>query len=409
MSGAANVDLNDLPIRDDLRGQHPYGAPQLDVAVALNTNENSYPLPAGLINDIATAARTVAAGLNRYPDREAVALRADLADFLGHGLDGNEVWAANGSNEVLQQLFQAFAGPGRSVLGFTPSYSMHTLIARGVGSTFIDGRRAADFTLSAEHVCDQIHRHRPDIVILCSPNNPTGTALPLDVVRAAIDAAPGLVIVDEAYAEFARPGTVSALALLPQAPRLVVTRTMSKAFGMAGLRLGYLAAAAGVVDAVQLVRLPYHLSSLTQAAARAALARRRELLDTVDAVKHQRDRIVDTLTGLGFTVAPSDANFVFFGGLADSARAWQQLLDQGVLVRDLDLEGWLRVTAGTPTETDAFLAAITQVADDPTTWAPGNVTYPGGGNVTFPDPIGDTVGQNAVPEAEQPVQGGVRS
>jgi histidinol-phosphate aminotransferase len=369
MRGAAEIGLEQLPIRDDLRGQHPYGAPQLDVPYALNTNENSFPLPVGLLDDIGAAARDVAGSLNRYPDREASALRADLADFLGHGLSAAEVWAANGSNEVLQQLFQAFAGPGRAVLGFTPSYSMHTLIARGVGSTFVDGRRAADFSLSAEHVVEQIERVRPDVVVLCSPNNPTGTALDLDVVRAAVTTAPGMVVVDEAYAEFARPGTVSALALLPDAPRLVVTRTMSKAFGMAGLRLGYFAAAAAVVDAVQLVRLPYHLSSLTQAAARAALARRAELLDTVAAVKAQRDRIVDRLGGLGFTVAPSDANFVFFGGLSDSATTWKRLLDDGVLVRDLDIAGWLRVTAGTPAETDAFLASIARLADDPATFA----------------------------------------
>ena len=386
MSGAARVSLEDLPLREDLRGQYPYGAPQLDVAVALNTNENSFALPIGLIDDIAAAAGRVAAGLNRYPDREAVALRGELAEFLGHGLTTDEVWAANGSNEILQQLFQTFAGPGRTVLGFTPSYQMHTLIARGVGSTFLDGHRAADFSLSAEHVVTEIERHRPDIVVLCSPNNPTGTALDLDVVRAAVGAAPGLVVVDEAYAEFARPGTVSALALLPDSPRLVVTRTMSKAFGMAGLRLGYLAAAAGVVDAVQLVRLPYHLSSLTQAAARAALGRRAELLATVDAVKEQRDRIVATLTGLGYAVAASDANFVLFGGLTDAAVTWQALLDKGVLVRDLGLPGWLRVTAGTEPETTAFLRAVAEL----------------GGDVTNAPGIGETVRE------KQPVRGGAQ-
>ncbi len=361
MSGAAGVAIDDLPIRADLRGQHPYGAPQLEVAVALNTNENSHPLPPSLVADIEAAAGSVAATLNRYPDRDALALRRDLADYLRHGLGATEVWAANGSNEVLQQLFQAFAGPGRSVLGFTPSYSMHPLIARGVGSNFVDGRRADDFTLSAAHVREQIERHRPDIVVLCSPNNPTGTALDLAVVRAAVEAAPGMVVVDEAYAEFARPGTASAISLLPAAPRLVVTRTMSKAFGMAGLRLGYLAAAAAVVEAVQLVRLPYHLSTLTQAVARAALAHRAELLATVEAVKAQRDRIVDVVAGLGYAVAPSDANFVFFGGLADAGSAWRALLERGVLLRDLGVPGWLRVTAGTEAQTSAFLAALAEL------------------------------------------------
>jgi histidinol-phosphate aminotransferase len=365
-SGASDVALDELPIRDDLRGQHPYGAPQLEVAVALNTNENSFPLPPALVREIGRAAEQVAAGLNRYPDRDAVALRADLADYLGHGLNGAQVWAANGSNEVLQQLFQAYAGPGRSVLGFTPSYTMHELIARGVGASFVDGRRAADFTLDPAHVADTVRRHRPDITVLCSPNNPTGTALDLDVVRAAIDVGTGMVIVDEAYAEFARPGTPSALSLLPQSPRLIVTRTMSKAFGMAGLRLGYLAAGAGVIDGVLLVRLPYHLSSLTQAAARAALAHRDELLSTVDAVKAQRDRIVKSVSEMGLDVSPSDANFVLFGGFADSRETWLALLDRGVLVRDVGLPGWLRVTAGTDAETTAFLDALRDVIGPPT-------------------------------------------
>lgn len=360
-SGSASVALSDLPLRPDLRGQHAYGAPQLDVAVALNTNENSFPLPTALLDDIASSVRSVAGVLNRYPDRDATALRQDLAGYLGHGLGADEVWAANGSNEVLQQLFQAFAGPGRSVLGFTPSYAMHTLIARGVGSTFLDGRRDAEFGLDAHHVTEQIELHRPDVVVLCSPNNPTGTALGLDVVAAALDASTGMVVVDEAYAEFARPGTPSALTLLPRSGRLVVTRTMSKAFGMAGLRLGYFAAAPAVVEAVQLVRLPYHLSHLTQVAARTALAHQAALLSTVEAVKVQRDRIVGGLGDLGLRVAPSDANFVFFGGLADSALVWQQLLERGVLIRDLGVPGWLRVTAGTQAETSAFLAAIADV------------------------------------------------
>ena len=378
MSGACDVPLDDLPIRADLRGQHPYGAPQLDVAVALNTNENSFPLPPDLVREIGRVAERVAAGLNRYPDRDALALREDLADYLGHGLTGAQVWAANGSNEVLQQLFQAYAGPGRTVLGFTPSYSMHELIAHGVGASFLDGRRAGDFTLDAHHVAAGIERHRPDVTVLCSPNNPTGTALGLDVVQAAIDGGAGMVVVDEAYAEFARPGAPSALSLLPRSPRLVVTRTMSKAFGMAGLRLGYFAAGTGVIDGVMLVRLPYHLSSLTQAAARAAVAHRGELLSSVEAVKAQRDRIVASVTDLGLEVSPSDANFVLFGGLADSHRTWQALLDRGVLVRDVGLPGWLRVTAGTQAETTAFLDAL------------GAVLGRRGPDVTNPAPMQET-------------------
>ena len=349
--------LDDLPVRDDLRGLSPYGAPQLDVAVRLNTNENSYPVPDAVVEAIGKAMQAELRGLNRYPDRDAVALRTDLADYLGHGLSTACVWAANGSNEVQQQLLQAFAGPGRTVLGFGPSYSMHPLLTAGVGSTWIGGLRDPDFELTAEAAVAQVAEHRPDVVFLCSPNNPTGTALDPAVVTAVLDAAPGMVIVDEAYAEFAREGKPSALELLPAYPRLVLTRTMSKAFGFAGGRLGYLAAHPAVVDAVQLVRLPYHLSALTQAAARAALAHRDALLATVDAIKAERDRIVATLRERGVRVAESDANFVLFA-VEDQKIAWQRLLEHGVLVRDVGLAGWLRVTAGTPEETDAFLSAV---------------------------------------------------
>ncbi|RKN18803.1 histidinol-phosphate transaminase [Micromonospora musae] len=350
--------LDDLPIRDDLRGRTPYGAPQLDVPVRLNTNENSYPVPEPVVEAIGKALAAELRDLNRYPDRDAVALRADLAGYLGHGLTVEQVWAANGSNEIQQQLLQAFGGPGRSALGFVPAYSMHPLLALGTGTRWVPGRRGADFGLTAEEAVAQVREHAPDVVFLCSPNNPTGTALDPTVVTAVLDAAPGMVIVDEAYAEFARPGTVSALALLPDHPRLVVTRTMSKAFGFAGGRLGYLAADPAVVQAVQLVRLPYHLSALTQAAARAALAHRDALLATVAAIKEQRDRIVTVLRSRGVPVADSDANFVLFAVDGDQAAAWRTLLDQGVLVRDVGLPGWLRVTAGTPAETDAFLTAM---------------------------------------------------
>jgi histidinol-phosphate aminotransferase len=355
---AEQVSLADLPIRDDLRGMSPYGAPQLDVAVQLNTNENSYPVPAAVAEAISAALAAEVAGLNRYPDRDAVALREDLARYLGHGLTAARVWAGNGSNEVLQQLLQAFGGPGRTALGFTPAYSMHPILASGTGTRWVDGRRAGDFDLAADAAAAQVVEHRPDVVFLCSPNNPTGTALDPAVIDAVLAVAPGMVVVDEAYLEFARTGTPSALTLLDRHPRLVVTRTMSKAFALAGARLGYLAAAPAVVEALQLVRLPYHLSSLTQAAARAALAHADALLSTVDALRGQRDRIVATLTARGFEVVPSDANFVLFGRFADQHATWQRLLDAGVLVRDVGLPGWLRVTAGTTEETDAFLAAV---------------------------------------------------
>jgi histidinol-phosphate aminotransferase len=362
------MNLSDLPIRDELRGLSPYGAPQLDVSVRLNTNENSYPVPAEVVDAISAALDAQLRDLNRYPDRDAVALRADLAGYLGHGLDHTGVWAANGSNEVQQQLLQAFAGPGRTVLGFTPAYSMHPLLSQGTGARWVAGQRAGDFTLSVDSAVAQLREHRPDVVFLCSPNNPTGTALPVEVIEAVLAEAGGMVVVDEAYAEFRRPGTATAIELLPRYPRLVVTRTMSKAFAFAGGRLGYLAAAPAVVDAVQLVRLPYHLSALTQAAARAALAHADALLSTVDAIKAQRDRIVAELRGSGLTVADSDANFVLFqvpadpAGQRDQQTVWRALLQRDVLVRDVGLAGWLRVTAGTPQETDAFLTALKEIS-----------------------------------------------
>jgi len=353
--------LDDLPLRDDLRGRTPYGAPQLEVAVRLNTNENSHPVPAVVVEAIVEAVRAEAEQLNRYPDREALALRTSLAHHLGHGLRTEQLWAANGSNEVLQQLLQAFGGPGRTALGFTPSYSMHPIITATTGTAWVDGRRGPDFGLDPWQVGEQVREVAPDVVFLTSPNNPTGTALPLDVVEAAYEATSGIVIVDEAYAEFARPGTPSALSLLPGRPRLVVTRTMSKAFALAGARLGYLAADAALVDALHLVRLPYHLSALTQAAARAALGHADVLLATVEEVKAQRDRIVAAMPGLGLTALPSDANFVLFGGLDDAQRVWEGLLERGVLVRDVGIGQHLRVTAGTSEETAAFLGALAEV------------------------------------------------
>ena len=358
-------------LREDLRGRTAYGAPQLDVAVRLNTNENSYAVPADVAAAIAVAVAEVAGHLNRYPDREFTALREALAGYLraqtGQPIEPEQVWAGNGSNEVLLHLVQAFGGVGRTALGFTPAYSMHPIITRTTGTTWVDGLRGTPtgaFDLDAASAVAQVRHHQPHIVFLCSPNNPTGTALGLDVVQAVLDAAPGsLVVVDEAYAEFARPGTPSAMTLLEDHPLLVVTRTMSKAFALAGARVGYLAASPDLVDALRLVRMPYHLSDPTQAIARAAIAHDASLLASVEAIKEQRDRIVAELAALGFPPVPSDANFVLFGGLADQEATWQTLLDAGVLVRDVGLAHHLRVTAGTARETDAFLAAVSDLPD----------------------------------------------
>jgi histidinol-phosphate aminotransferase len=356
-------DLAGLPLRADLRGRQPYGAPQLDTPVRLNTNENPYGPSAALAADIGAAVTAAAGTLNRYPDREATQLRAALAGYLsartGTELAPEQVWAANGSNEVLQQILQAFAGPGRSALGFEPSYTMHRLISLATCTRWLPATRDSGFCLGVQTATQAVRSAEPDVVFLCSPNNPTGGALPLEVIDAVYDAAPGMVVVDEAYAEFSP--APSAVRLLPGRPRLVVTRTMSKAFALAGARVGYLAAEPAVVDALRLVRLPYHLSALTQAAALAALGRAEELLATVEDVKVQRDRIVAELRGLGLDVVSSDANFVLFGTFGDQSQVWAELATLGVLVRDVGLPGWLRVSAGTPAEVDAFLAAISTV------------------------------------------------
>ncbi len=361
-------------LREDLRGRTAYGAPQLEVPVRLNTNENSYPVPDEVVDDVVESLRPVVADLNRYPDREFTRLREELARYLsGHGSPGGarvgaeQVWAGNGSNEVLLHLLQAFGGPGRTALGFTPAYSMHPVITATTGTTWVDGRRgdgaAGRFDLTATSAAEQAAAHDPAVVFLCSPNNPTGTALDLDVVLAVHEAAPrAVVVVDEAYAEFARPGTPSALTLLPGRERLVVTRTMSKAFAFAGGRLGYLAADPELTAALRLVRMPYHLSAPTQAIALAALRHSGRMLATVEAIKHERDRVVGALAGMGLDPVPSDANFVLFGGLEDAPATWRALLEHGVLVRDVGIPHYLRVTAGTPEETTAFLDAMSVLA-----------------------------------------------
>jgi histidinol-phosphate aminotransferase len=357
--------VEDLPVRDDLRGQRPYGAPQIDVPVRLNTNENPFGPSPGLVQDVGQRVRDAAATLNRYPDREVRALRTALARYAttatGREITDEQVWPANGSNEVLQQLLQAFGGPGRRALGFEPSYSMHRLICRGTGTAYEVAQRSPDFSLPADQAVAAVAKSQPDVVFLCSPNNPSGTALDPDVVAAVYDATSGVVIVDEAYGEFSnRPSAATAL---DGRPRLVVVRTMSKAFAMAGARVGYVLADPGVVDALQLVRLPYHLSAVTQAVALAALAHADELLAHVEELKQQRDRIVTELEALGHVVIESDANFVFFH-VDDQSAAWQALVDLGVLVRDVGVPGYLRVTAGTPDETSSFLDAVRQISKE---------------------------------------------
>lgn len=347
--------LEDLPIRDDLRGRKPYGAPQLGVPVALNVNENTHRIPEQVAIDVVAAVAAELIEINRYPDREFETLRTALAEYLGDNLTKANLWAANGSNEVLLQIFQAFGGPGRVALGFGPTYSMYSLLALTTGTAYLDADRADRYELTAEIIVEAITKHKPGIVLLCSPNNPTGTPLSLSAIEAAYDATDGIVVVDEAYFEFG--SDESATSLLPGRPRLLVSRTMSKAFAFAGARLGYLAADPAAADALRLVRLPYHLSAFTQAAATAALRHSELMLKTVEEIVYQRDRISLELADMGFEVYRSAANFVLFHGLKDSNQAFEQLLEKGILIRNVGIPHTLRVTAGTEAETTKFLEA----------------------------------------------------
>jgi histidinol-phosphate aminotransferase len=357
--------LDALPLREDLRGKSPYGAPQLAVPVRLNTNENPHPPTKALVDDVVASVRDVAGNLHRYPDRDAVALRLDLGAYLslqtGVHLEVENLWAANGSNEILQQLLQAFGGPGRTAIGFVPSYSMHPIISDGTRTEWIETVRAADFSLDVDVAVAAITDRRPDVVFVASPNNPSGQSVSLHDLRQLLNVTPGILIVDEAYGEFS--SQPSAVALVAEYPtKLVVTRTMSKAFAFAGGRLGYLIATPAVIDAMLLVRLPYHLSSLTQAAARAALRHADDTLGSVATLIAERERVSAALSGMGFRVVPSDANFVLFGQFADAPTAWQRYLDAGVLIRDVGIPGYLRVTTGLAEENDVFLQTSAQIA-----------------------------------------------
>ena len=361
----SGVTLADLPLRADLVGKTPYGAPQLSVPVQINTHENPYPPSDALVADLAESVALEAVHLNRYPDRDAVTLRGKLAEYLarstGVPLTGSNVWAANGSNEILLQLLQAFGGQGRSALGFEPSYSMHPIIASGTRTSWVSCPRHPDFTVDMDAAAAIVAERSPDVVFVTSPNNPTGGSLPPADIRVLVESARGIVVVDEAYAEFSdRPSAISLIAEFPA--KLVVVRTMSKAFAFAGGRLGYLAAAPAVIDALMLVRLPYHLSTLTQAAALAALRHADDTLASVAHLVTERIRVREVLLSKGFHVIDSDANFLLFGTFADSAATWRQFLDSGVLLRDMGIAGYLRATIGTEQENDAFLAVCAAIS-----------------------------------------------
>lgn len=359
----------ELPIRKDLIGHTPYGAPQQAVRARLNVNENPFPPSSELREALALAVSSASENLNRYPDREAVQLRDSLSAYIERetgvliGID--RIWAANGSNEVMSQIFSAFGGPSRSALTFPPTYSMYPEYSRNSFTQLLSVDRDINFGIDVERACQAIVELRPTLVLIASPNNPTGNATPIHDLEAIIECArvnQALVVVDEAYAEFRRDIESTAVRLIDTYPNVIVTRTLSKAFGFAGGRVGYcLTSTPEIVQTLMLVRLPYHLSALTQAAAVTALAHDFELREQVSILREQRDRIVTELHAMGLEVAPSDANFVFFGTFPDRHAIWQGLCDQGVLIRETGPDQWLRVSVGTPEENLLFLDSLREV------------------------------------------------
>ncbi len=348
-----------LPLRDDLRSLSPYGAPQLPADAVMNTNENPYSPSKELAQAISLRVAEVASSLNRYPDRDATKLRSKLADFInslsGTTLTTENIWAANGSNEIIQSLFLAFGKS--SALGFTPSYSMHPLIAKVCQVSWVAGTRNSDFSLDIDSAQEQIKVAQPALTFITTPNNPTGESITIEVIEKLAKSVPGLLVIDEAYAEFS--DEVSAVTLIEKYPQIVVIRTMSKAFAFAGARVGYLVADPSVISALFLVRLPYHLSALTQAAAEVALDFQGELLGTVSQLRIAREKMAIDLVNLGLTVLPSSSNFLLFTGFKPSSEdLWRHLLDRGVLIRDVGLLGHLRVTIGNEAENKKFIDAL---------------------------------------------------
>jgi histidinol-phosphate aminotransferase len=346
-----------VPVRDDLVDLEPYGAPQLDAPVRLNTNETPYPPPPAFFARLAE--RIGDLPLNRYPDRRVTALRAALGERFG--LPTECLWVAGGSNEILLQLFQAYGGGGRRLLVPRPGYSAHPLIARVSGTSVVEVDLDERFRLDAEVAAAAVGEHAPDVVCLASPNNPTGISVEPETIRALHDASRGLVVVDEAYVEF---GGRTAVGLLADLPRLVVVRTFSKAWRLAGARLGYLLGPAWVVDDLRKVRLPYHVDALAQAAGLVALELADEMTAHIRAIAAERERVRAALADVAdIEVFPSDANFLLLR--AGATDLFDALLERGVLVRDFStqprLAGCIRVTIGTEEENDRFLAALKEV------------------------------------------------
>lgn len=351
-----------LPLNERLKPLSPYGAPQIPAEAVLNTNENPFPLSPQLAKAIAARVEGVARDLNRYPDRDATKLRSGLAAFINAlsatRFTEENIWAANGSNEIIQSLFLAFGE--RGALGFTPSYSMHPLIARVTGCNWVDGRRREDFSLDIDRAQKEILQNKPSLTFITTPNNPTGSSVTISEIEQLAKTVPGLLVVDEAYAEFS--DEISAVTLIEKYPNVVVIRTMSKAFSFAGVRLGYLVADKSVIDALYLIRLPYHLSAITQAAAEVALEYKDELLGNVATLVKNRQWVESELVNLGLSVTPSKANFLLFSGFDIPAPTlWKSLLDDGVLIRDVGLSGYLRVTIGSEAENALFITALSKI------------------------------------------------
>jgi histidinol-phosphate aminotransferase len=348
-----------IPVRDDVRALEGYHSPQVDVRVRLNTNESPFPPPDAWRD--AFAAELSRVEWNRYPDRGATELRSAIAAL--HGVGPDMVFAANGSNEVLQTILLTYGGAGRTVATFEPTYQMHAQIARIVGSTVVEGERQADFTLDPAEVRRVVETHDPDVTFLTSPNNPTGLVEPQERIAELLEISNGLVVADEAYAQFA---DWSAISMLDEQRPLVVTRTFSKTWSMAGARLGYALGPTWFVSALDKVVLPYHLDTAKQIAGRLALRFVDEMDDRVRQIVAERDRLSAAMAAMPIEVTPSGANFILFRPTAVAGReVWQRLLDRSVLVRDCS--GWprladrLRVTVGTPAENDEFLAALSEV------------------------------------------------
>ena len=356
--------MNALPIRSDLVGRSPYGAPQFDVPVRLNTNENPFGPSPELVAELAKVISEIGSDLNRYPDRDALELRTDLAKYINTesqaAVSTENIWPANGSNEVMQQLLQLFGGPDKLLVTFAPTYSMYEDYCRNTFTNFENVPRNSDFSIDRV-IIDQALARNPDLIVITSPNNPTGTVLDQPDLIYLLDNFNGVLIVDEAYAEFRPSGTPSAIVEIADHPRLVVVRTMSKAFSFAGARLGYAVAQAELIQALQLVRLPYHLSRVTQEVARVALQFSAELQGQVQLLRSERDALALWLRENGFTVAASGANFLLFGPFGNRRQTWEQLVTEGVLIRETGPEGWLRVSIGTPEENNKFKAALLKV------------------------------------------------